>query len=76
MKSEFWLRLDKNHRVISESKNMLRVDLEDFEENTAYAEYNTFDVKSENDKCRLIRDSYWGITVFFLFIITGKESVN
>ena len=55
---------------------MLRVDLEDFEENTAYAEYNTFDVNSENDKCRLIRDSYWGITVFFLFIITGKESVN
>ena len=55
--------------MISESKNMLRVDLEDFEENTAYAEYNTFEVKSENDKCRLI-------TVLFLFIITGKESVN
>ena len=55
---------------------MLRVDLEDFEENTTYAEYNTFDAKSENDKCRLIRDSYWGITVLFLFIITGKEGVN
>ena len=55
---------------------MLRVDLKDFEENTAYVEYNTFDVKSENDKYRLISDSYSGITVFFLFIITGKESVN
>ena len=55
---------------------MLRVDLEDFEENTTYAEYNTFDAKSENDKCRLIRDSYWGITVLSIFIITGKESVN
>ena len=43
--------------MISESKKMLRVDLEDFEENTTYAEYNTF-FKSENDKCMLIRDSY------------------
>ena len=52
---------------------MLRVDLEDFEENTAYAEYNTFDVKSENDKCRLIRDSYSGITVLFHFVSTTQQ---
>ncbi|XP_058967248.2 techylectin-5B-like [Pocillopora verrucosa] len=39
---------------------MLRVDLEDFEGNTTYAEYNTFDVKSENDKYRLVRGSYSG----------------
>ena len=55
---------------------MLRVDLEDFEGNTTYAEYNTFDVKSENDKYRLVRRSYSAITVFFLFIITGEGSVN
>ena len=59
--------------MISESKNMLRVDLEDFEEYTAYAEYNTFEVKSENDKRRLIRDSYSGITVLFHFVSTTQQ---
>ena len=53
---------------------MLRVDLEDFEENTAYAEYNTFDVKSENDKWRLIRDSYSGITVFSILSLRGRRA--
>ena len=52
---------------------MLRVDLEDFEENTAYTEYNTFEVKSENDKRRLIRDSYSGITVLFHFFSTTQQ---
>ena len=74
--SEFWMGLDKIHRLTSNDSNMLRVDLEDFEGNTTYAEYNTFDVKSENDKYRLIRGSYSGIAVFFLFIITGEGSVN
>lgn len=44
---EFWLGLEKIQRPTSESNNMLRLDFEDFEENTALAEYNTFDVKSE-----------------------------
>ena len=74
--SEFWMGLDKIHRLTSNDSNMLPVDLEDFEGNTTYAEYKTFDVKSENDKYRLIRGSYSGITVFFLFIITGEGSVN
>ena len=74
--SEFWMGLDKIHRLTSNDSNMLLVDLEDFEGNTTYAEYNTFDVKSENDKYRLICGSYSGITVFFLFIITGEGSVN
>ena len=51
---------------------MLRVDLEDFEGNTTYAEYNTFDVKSENDKYRLVRGSYSGITVFSFLLLRGR----
>ena len=47
LKSEFWLGLEKIQRPTSESNNMLRLDFEDFEENTALAEYNMFDVKSE-----------------------------
>ena len=39
---------------------MLRVDLEDFEENIANAEYNTFKVADEADKYRLTLGEYNG----------------
>ena len=74
LKSEFWLGLDKIHRLTSNDNNMLRVDLEDFERNTAYAEYNTFHVKSENDKYRLIRGSYSGITVYSFLLLRGRRA--
>ncbi|XP_066019720.1 microfibril-associated glycoprotein 4-like [Pocillopora verrucosa] len=60
LKSEFWLGLDKIHRLTSDNNGMLRVDLEDFEGNTAYAEYNLFGVMSEKDKYKLILGSYSG----------------
>ena len=63
LKSEFWLGLDKIHRLTSDNNSMLRVDLEDFEGNTAYAEYNLFGVMSEKDKYKLILGSYSGRTV-------------
>ena len=63
LKSEFWLGLDKIHRLTSDNNSMLRVDLEDFKGNTAYAEYKMFGVMSEKDKYKLILGSYSGRTV-------------
>ena len=63
--SGFWLGLDKIHRLTSDNNSMLRVDLEDFEGNTRYAEYNMFGVMSENDKYKLILGSYSGNLLFF-----------
>lgn len=57
---EFWLGLDKIHRLTSDNNSMLRVDLEDFKENTTYAEYNIFGVMNEKDKYRLILGFYSG----------------
>jgi len=58
---EFWLGLDKIHRLTSDHNSIRpRVDLEDFEGNTAYAEYNKFGVMSEIDKYKLILGSYSG----------------
>ena len=57
----FWLGSDKIHRLTSDNNNRLRVDLEDFEGNKAYAEYDMFGVMSENDKCKLILGSYSGM---------------
>ena len=59
---EFWLGLDKIHRLTSDNNSMLRVDLEDFKGNTTYAEYNVFGVMSEKDKYRLILGFHSGKT--------------
>ena len=63
LSGEFWLGLDKIHRLTSDNNSMLRVDLEDFEGNTAYAEYSKFGVMSENDKYKLYLGSYSGNVV-------------
>ena len=63
---EFWLGLDKIHRLTSDHNSIRpRVDLEDFEGNTAYAEYNRFGVMSEIDKYKLILGSYSGGSLRF-----------
>ena len=50
---EFWLGLDKIHRLSSSKQNVLRVDLQTFENETAYAVYESFSVGNENDGYRL-----------------------
>ena len=65
LSGEFWLGNDKIHRLTSEINNKrLRVDLEDFEGNTSYAEYDMFGVMSENDKYKLILGNYSGMKAF------------
>ncbi|XP_058972979.2 microfibril-associated glycoprotein 4-like isoform X1 [Pocillopora verrucosa] len=60
LNGEFWLGLDKIHRLTLDNNSMLRVDLEDFQGETRYAEYNLFGVTSEKDKYRLILGDYSG----------------
>ena len=61
LKGEFWLGLDKIHRLTSQGKNRLRVELEDWEGNSAYAEYNSFAVNSEGNNYKLSLGAYSGI---------------
>ena len=60
LNGEFWLGNDKIHRLTSDGNQTLRVDLEDFEGNTTYAEYDMFGVMREKHKYRLILGSYSG----------------
>ena len=60
LNGEFWLGLDKINRLSKSGQNVLRVDMEDFENETRYAEYTTFAVASETDNYRLTVGGYSG----------------
>ncbi|XP_068730042.1 microfibril-associated glycoprotein 4-like [Montipora capricornis] len=60
LNGEFWLGLDKIHRLTVSSSNKLRVDLEDIHGNTAFAEYSSVTVASERAKYQLSLGTYSG----------------
>ena len=60
LNGEFWLGNDNLHRLTAADDVILRVDLEDFDGNTAYAEYTTFKVANEADKYRISVEGYSG----------------
>ena len=64
---EFWLGLSKIHRLTKEGSNTLRVDLGDFEGNTAYANYSTFNVSDGSTEYILTVGGYSG---------TAGDSIN
>ncbi|XP_066027551.1 angiopoietin-related protein 7-like isoform X2 [Pocillopora verrucosa] len=59
LNGEFWLGLDKIYRL-TKTKSRLRVELEDTQGKTAYAEYDMFSVSSERNKYRLGLGKYTG----------------
>ena len=56
---EFWLGLEKIHRL-TKSPSKLRVDLEDFDRKTSYAEYDLIVVATESKKYQLSVGKYSG----------------
>lgn len=58
---EFWLGLDKIHRLTSLEKMVLRVELGDFYNMLSYAEYDKFKVLSEQSIYALDLGEYTGI---------------
>ena len=62
---EFWLGLDKLHRLSNSGQNVLRIDLIDFEGSTAFAKYGLFSVASDADNYTLNVGNF-----------TGKHGIN
>ncbi|XP_078358216.1 ryncolin-1-like [Oculina patagonica] len=60
LNGEFWLGLDKIHRLTNSDSYKLRVDLADWEGETKYAEYDTFAISDEASKYELSLGSYSG----------------
>ena len=59
LSGEFWLGLDKIHRLAS-TATQLRVDLQDFEGNSRYAQYSSFSVGDSASKYILSVSGYSG----------------
>jgi len=68
LNGEYWLGLDKIYRLTSDDNSMLRVDLEDFERNTAYAEYNKFGAVRENDMYKHVQ-----VLRYFCYLSSGRD---
>ena len=63
LNGNFWLGLDKIHRLIKSQQNVLRVDLMDWQNNTRYAKYGSFSVASESDSYKMNVGTYSGISM-------------
>ncbi|KAK3753564.1 hypothetical protein QZH41_006127 [Actinostola sp. cb2023] len=70
---EYWLGLDAIHALTSQGSYRLRVDMEDFEGNTRYAEYDSFNVADEADNYRLSIGIYAGTAGDSLSYHKGME---
>ena len=66
LNGEFWLGLDKVHRLSKSGQNTLRVDLMDFNGAERYAKYESFGVADESDKYRLNISGYSGSLILLL----------
>lgn len=71
LNGEFWLGNDNLHRLTAAKKAILRVDLEDFEGNTTYAEYRTFKVGNEGNRYQLSIKEYSGTAGDSMVYISG-----
>ena len=60
LNGEFWLGLDKMHRLSKTRRNRIRIELEDIKGKTAYANYDMFAVASERAKYQLSLGTYSG----------------
>ena len=57
---EFWIGLETMHSLMQNRTYKLRIDLEDFYENTGYAEYSTFAISDEAHNYTLSIGKYSG----------------
>ncbi|GIX79439.1 techylectin-5B [Caerostris darwini] len=69
---EFWIGNDKMHALTTQDDVKLRVELEDFEGNSAYAEYTRFKVADEKKNYKISVGGYHGNATDSLSLHDGK----
>ena len=73
LNGEFWLGLNKIHRLTQATNTTLRVDLADFEGEKLYAKYTTFKVLDSSRKYQLTIAGYTGHAGDSLIAHTGMN---
>ena len=73
LSAEYWLGLTYIHRLTASASQELKVDLEDFESNTAYALYSSFTVSGAADQYRLQVSGYSGTAGDAMFYNSGQR---
>lgn len=74
LSGEFWIGLSKLHRLANNSfPHQLRVDLEDFSENTVYAVYNSFYIEGSKTEYTLHVSGYSGTAGDAMFFNDGAK---
>ncbi|XP_071785706.1 ficolin-2-like [Asterias amurensis] len=58
LEGEFWLGNDNLHRLTAQGEYELRVDLSDFQNESSYANYESFSIADESDNYRLTVRGY------------------
>ena len=78
LSGEFWLGLDKiHHLILTSPPTQLRVDMQDFEGNTAFAQYLSFSVSDSATKYLLLASGYYHGTAGDSFAIAyGHNGSN
>ena len=71
LSSEFWLGLNKIHRLTHKTTNSLQVNLEDFDNNKTYALYSTFNIGDSTTKYTLTLGKYNGTAGDSLMVHNG-----
>ncbi|XP_045156940.2 techylectin-5A-like [Mercenaria mercenaria] len=73
LEGEFWLGNDNIHLLTATGNHELRIDMEDFEENKAYAKYRSFIIKSESENYAIEVSGYSGDAGDSLRFHNGSE---
>ncbi|XP_045156938.2 microfibril-associated glycoprotein 4-like [Mercenaria mercenaria] len=73
LEGEFWLGNDNIHLLTATGNHELRIDMEDFEGNKAYAKYSSFRIKSQSDNYAIEVSGYSGDAGDSLKVHNGRE---
>ena len=76
LNGEFWLGLDKIHRLTNSDAFELRVDLEDWQGGTRFAKYTSFAMSNEATKYKLSLGSYSGNSETLLHYVHATEKTG
>ena len=68
MDGEYWLGLDKIHRLSNSGENFLRIDMQDFEGEHRYAQYGGFRIGNEKEDYTLHFKDYSGSFSFHYLV--------